>query len=81
MLESLTFTLDAASGVDDDGGPFSDLFRIAEKTMRGEQKDGVGEINYKGRVVPLFRALDSRPQPHRERHAVLQPVSRRTWWT
>ncbi len=81
VLDSASFTLEAASGVDDNGGAFSDLFRITEKTMRGEQKDGVGEITYKGRVYHYLRALDSRPQPHREGHAVLQPGTRRTWST
>jgi hypothetical protein len=54
VLDSATFTLEAASSVDDNGGPFSDLFRITAKTMRGEHKDGVGEITYKDRVYHYF---------------------------
>ena len=51
---SVSFPLQAASGVEDHGGRFASLFQIALKTMRGEHAGGVGEIAWRGKTYHYF---------------------------
>lgn len=54
VTASLHFKLDAATAVKDDGGRYADLFRIALKTMLGENRNGIGEITWRGRRYHYF---------------------------
>lgn len=55
VTASVVFTLEAATGIADRGDRFGSLFRIAEKTMRGEYADGVGAIAWRGRPYHYFQ--------------------------
>jgi hypothetical protein len=53
VVAASSFPVDAATSVDDHGR-FQDLFRLCEKTMLGEQSNGVGSIVWRGKTYRYF---------------------------
>ncbi len=54
VLDSLTFPVDARTGIDDEGGRFRDLLDILNRTMRCYHPSGTLSLTWEGRTYRYF---------------------------